>query len=682
MPLTFGSDSDVWALVESLKRSFGKRDRMWAQRRRIRYRQMGRELESLPLNPRIKDTALMTYQSDVPNQETHKRVKRLVANPPRLEVVIYDDAPATQRLGQDLEDGLKALLGWMEQHSPFHRRAAQHQMGDGLGILKIDFIPGHGSVLADYDLDVVTSEEEDETDDEGAATRNRIRTDFRDRLLRGESPPEAYDKMTDGALRTELPPYRMVAVDPLACYWWEDDDGIEVIAEVGKKSLNPLLDALRGYGLSLENNRLIVRGDGSEAIGGPTMPDSRTHSDLGSQVTFVEIRTRTQVILLIEHPKIKGMKRDLNDKGVILRFDNPFGPYTTGYALIAGDETTEVEPALRYQPPILAALNAAQAQNVLMTARLSASLEDALSPEYIKVSPEVADAPTDEDKTPTVNESREIPVIPGEIKRIESLKTDLAQIDQRIMLDASVGAFQDVLQGDAKSEATGHRLAIQVSQADIQMVPYQNSRALALKELLKGIIYSIRKHSLPIYIPTVPGGRRSANRVQVAQHAVITPEMADMDFELIVTLGAETPMTKYAREQHLRDQEEAGTVGYQTVVEASAENPEDEIKRVFEGKMLKAVMDRSIPLLADALLQYIEQKLAAAQGQGGGGEAGQLPFQATPETGLAGGGGAGPIGNPADVVRLPGVNMPVTQTVQSGPGAGTPESPGTGSVGY
>ena len=151
--------------------------------------------------------------------------------------------------------------------------------------------------------------------------------------------------------------------------------------------------------------------------------------------------------------------------------------------------------------------------------------------------------------------------------------------------------------------------------------------------------------------------------------------MADLTFELLVTLGAETPVTKYAKYQSLRDREEAGTVGYQTVFEQSdVENPEDEISRVFEGKLLKATMEQAIPLMVKSMMDYIQNKMFPPEPEPEAGlEAQGMEMGLPPETGLAGGGGpVGPV-NPEDMVRVPGVNMPTVQTVQSGPGQGAPE---------
>ena len=615
---------------------------------------MDNELASLPLNPLVSDGALMIQQDESPNQEVHKRVKRLVANKPRFETVSFDDKPSVQRACQEAEDGLKALYNWMNRgKTTFDWKITQFQQGDGLGIGKAIFVPGHGDVLGNYDSDEI----EAATTDEGDTYRDtlsKLPLDDEDRKIK------AYDTVTEMALMKELPPFRLVAVDPLTCYWFEDDDGIEILAEVGEKTLNPLLAAFEDEGLRYDSSkkRLYVTSEGSDVVGAGTTQQMAT-SDLSTRVTYVEIRTRTKIAILIEHPKIDSRVQGSSDeKGVILTFDNPFGPYTTGYVLVPADVTTEDDEADKYQPPVLASINNAHALNVLMTAQLSAAVESALAPPYVQIKEGQQVPESDEDKSPEQKEG-EIPYVAGELKRAEAPSVQLERIADRLIGQAAPYAFQEALSGDATSDTSGHRLAIQVAQADLQLVPYQNARAEAIKELMMGILYAIRRHGLSIYIPTLPDGIKDSRsgKSRVATKAKLTPEMADLNFDLIVTLGSETPVTKYAKWQALRDREEAGTAGYQTVVEQSdTENPEEEIKRVFEGKMLKATMEQTIPQLAEMVAAAVKARFDAWMNpeQPQQEQQPELPFGAPPSTGLAAGGGA----QPGIQMPLPGVGLP------------------------
>lgn len=691
MHLKLASDSDLWGLVDELKRGFSDRDNKWPARRLVRFRRMEDRLKTLPLNPRVSDTALMVHQSEVPNQEAHLRVKRLVANKPRFEVVIYEDDPKQQQLGQDLEDGLKALYKWVNRGKvSFDWIVTQFQQGDGLGIGKLVWVPGHGDTLAAYDPDKIAGGDEDDKGT-GAASRNKARRAYRDALASYKSDDvnreaKAYDKATASALRKELPPVRFVAVDPLRCYWWADDDGIEVITEVGEKRLNPLLAAFKGYGLRLDPTgaHLYVDKDGSDVVGEGSS-ELHARKDLASRVTYVEIRTRHEIAILIEHPKIaekapRGARSD-TERGVTLRFANPFGPYTTGYVLVPGDVTTEDDEADKYQPPILAALNEAQSYNTLMTAQLSAALEAALAAPYASVREPVQGSISDEDKAPEQAEG-EIAVIPGEIKRIEAPGVELERVRDNLVAESAPYRFREALQGEATSDTSGHRLAIQVSQADLQMVPYQNARADAIKEMMMGVLYAVRRHGLTVYIPTLPDGTRqgSAGQLRVMDQASLRPEMADLNFDLIVTLGAETPTTKYAKQAALRDAEEAGIIGYESVVEQSgAENPQDEIRRVFVGKTLKAVMETTIPQLAESISKAIQQRITDFMAGGAplAPPQGELPFGPPPESGLTAGGGS-QLAMQFEP-RLPGVNMPpAPYTSELGPSS--PEVAGLGAV--
>jgi len=681
MPFNTATAQDVWKLRDELKKYFRTRDRKWGNRRDLRYRRMEKELRSLPLNPELGNTALMIHQSEEPNQEVHKRVKRLVANRPRFEVVLLDSDPKLQSIAQDLENGIKALYKWMNRGKPtFDWLVTEFQQGDGLGIGAEDFLPDHGAALVDYDPDSLEADDE-EGDDDGVRQRNKARAYFRESkdsyVKKGrpeaEADRRAYADVTDRALRSERPPFRLRAVDPLACYWWEDGDGISIIAESGKKSLNPLLEALSSYGVKEVEGRLVVTGDGSDAVSSRTAPTAGlSGKDLSAEVEYTEIRTRNEIVILIEHPNIQAMtsreRGKVEDKGIVLRFPNPFGPYTTGYTLVPGDITTETDPADMYQPPTLGILNSTQAINVLATARLSSAVAKALTPTYVEITgSESAPPPGDEDKTPEA-QAREIPVIPGKVRRVETPDVDLDKAEARFLGEVQPHRFQDVQLGDAQSEASGHRLAIQVAQADIQMVPYQNNRADAIAELMKGIIFAVKKHGLPIYVPTIPDKSRKGSKVRVSEPAKITPEMADLPFELIVTLGSETPVSKYAKWKAMEEREAAGTVGYLTVIEESdVEDPMDEVARVVEGKVFKAAVEQLVPVMVqqvfEAAMARFQQAITppAPEAALPGAEMG-----IDPATGLASGGGGG-IGA-EDLTRLPGVNQPIApSTGEYGP---------------
>ncbi len=661
MSLKEAQAHDIWNLREQLLKEYRGRDTLWDDRRKIRFREMGQSLRSMPLNPEVSDHALLVHQTEVPNDETHKRVKRLIANPPRFEVVLMSADPDIQGMGQQLEHGIKALYPWIVRGKRYEWLTTENQQGDGIGLGKLDWLPDHGASLKDYDLDIITQE--------GDVPPGSPTDKFRKAVVKLEGDAgAAFDSVTTEALMAETPPVRLSAVNPRSCAWWEDGDGISLIVEHGKKLLNPLLAVFKDYGLTIKENRLVITETGADALAGETIPAEPTqfnYQDLGQQVLYTEIRTRDSIVIMIEHPDVqgkvkKGKKKDKDDRGVIFRFENPFGPYSTGYSLIPGNITDHADVAHKYQPVILGLLNDAQPQNVLMTARLSAATAAALAPKYIKVNPDVPLPAADESKAPGVTESAEITAIEGEIKVAEGPNIDLDKAEDALARSTEQFKLQEALQGGASSEASGHRLAVQVSQADIQMVPYQNARADSIKELMKAIIYAVRKHGLPIFVPTLPNGRNTTGAIRVSEPAIITPEMADLPFDIIVQVGAETPVTKYAKWSALADREERGTAGYQTVVEQSdVDDPEDEIGRVFEGKLLKATMEQLVPTIAQMAVAFATARLEAAMlpGGGQGGDVTGVPA----DTGLAGGGGA-EAGASADP-RLPGIAMPVQPTV-------------------
>lgn len=686
MEIDLSTDEKIWQFADAIKAPFELRDEIWANRRKVRFREMEPELSRLPLNPAISDKALMVVQSELPNQEVHKRVKRLVANPPKFEVVVYDEDPEKQALGQELEDGVKAMWKWLNRGKvPFDVISTQFQQGDGLGWGKLDYLASHGSSLKELDPDELTILGDDEEDvDESSPSYRFTKKVKKYKEEDGQDDTNAnrsaYSDLVDENLKKELPPFRLSAPDPLTMYYFEDGDQVSVTVERGKKLLHPLIEAFGAEGLRIENERLVLVSDGTEAIGGRTLPEEFDSGILGKEVNYIEIRTKEKIICAIEHPKVKEGAKG-KDRGVILEYDNPFSPYSTGYVMIPGDISTHPNPAHMYQPTILGILSTAHSKNVLMTATLSAGLEAALSPKYIEVKDEENLPAPDEDKTPEAVEGREIPSVAGTIKKMESADIDLARAEERIMAEESQFRINENLTGDtSSSEVSGHRLAIQVGQADLQMGQYQNSRKAAIEELMKAILYAIKKRGLAVYIPTMPDGTSTKEGRKIGRKAKLTPEMADLEFELVVTLGSETPVTLYAKWQAMSQREAEGTLGYLTLMENSnVENPQDEIRRVFAGKALKATMEQVVPFLVQRemenvqarITQYMQQRQIQAQqaaGQGGGQVEGQVPppgdlqMGTDPQTGMANGGGGAALGNPQDVVRQPGVNMPVVQS--------------------
>jgi hypothetical protein len=112
---------------------------------------------------------------------------------------------------------------------------------------------------------------------------------------------------------------------------------------------------------------------------------------------------------------------------------------------------------------------------------------------------------------------------------------------------------------------------------------------------------------------------------------------------------------------------EQGTAGYQTVVEQSdTEDPDEEIARVFEGKMLISTMEQLIPVLTELAVAYGKQRvmeqLAPPTPEAPPSDGQQLALGIPPETGLAAGGGGGVEGE--DLVRVPGVGMPLAPSTK------------------
>jgi len=332
--------------------------------------------------------------------------------------------------------------------------------------------------------------------------------------------------------------------------------------------------------------------------------------------------------------------------------------------LIPGDITSSPDPSDRYQPPILGTLNVAQPTNVLATIRLSAAIEAELRKPYIK-SPDNANVPqltsAETPKTATETDGVPVPVVQGEVKLPEAPNIDLDRAEARFTMIESQNRFSEVLSGDATSADSGHKLAIQVSQADTQLVPYQNRRAHAIAEGLRACEAAVTKLGVPIYVRDIPQGAMGKERV--AKMQVLDPEDLVIDHDILVTIGSETPITKFAKWAALSQRYREGGISFETWIEESdVENPTEEIARIFEGKALNEVLQAVLPTVIGMILSRVTAKLTPPeqtppeQGQGG------LPGGAGAPPDLASmmGGGAPPAPNVpvAGMGKVPGVGLP------------------------
>jgi hypothetical protein len=670
-------------MVKAASKPFEPRNDLYENRRKVRFRQMEKELKALPLSNRAgANQALLVFQTEEPNQEVHRRVKRLVANKPRIECIIYDGDEDAKIASQEVKDALKALWKWMNRgKTPPDRISTSYQQGDGCGWLKLDFIPSFSDeTLAPYDIEYLEMEDDEFNGlglDEVYGKARKEYRDLRDKKQESdigdaEASTKSYSEVTDKALRRCDPPFRLSAPDPVTIVHEKDGDAIVLVIEKGKRKVSALLDAFGDNGLRLIANRLVVN-NGGEAAGDATIPENGAlHEDYKDVCDYTEIRTRHEIVILMRHPQLakNARKAKVEDDYVRIAFENPFGPYSTGYIPVPGDITGSHDPAHEFQPPILGTLSLAQPLNVLETARLSAAIDKALAGKYIKVDdaqPATGMNAAQTDKTPGIKDGKPIPVIPGEVRREEASNIDLDKSEQLLNGMMNSYRFNEVLAGDAQSSDSGHKLAIQVSQADTQLVPYQNARAEAIAEVLMCCLYATKKHGSAIWVKELPDndGITMNKTDKVAGYRALRPEMFDLDFNLVVTIGSETPVTKFAKWSALEQRFKAGTLSFETLMEQSdVENVSDEIARIFEGQTLTAVMQQAIPVVVKMIADRALAKLTPQPAPG--------PGEVVGEGGNANGGGMpGAVASTpvAGIGRLPGVGLsPAGPTVgEDGP---------------
>ena len=178
-PMNSFTVTQLMKIVKAVEDPFKRRDEKWKHRRTVRYRQMESELKQLPLSTRGgRNQALMIFQTEEPNQEAHRRTKRLVANKPRIEVIIYASDEATKKLAQDVKDVLKALYKWVNRAKvPAERKVVEYQQADGCGIFKCDYIADYtDDALMYYDPDVLVMDAVEGEDEGQTKARNSFQS--------------------------------------------------------------------------------------------------------------------------------------------------------------------------------------------------------------------------------------------------------------------------------------------------------------------------------------------------------------------------------------------------------------------------------------------------------------------------------------------------------------------------
>lgn len=557
------------------------------------------------LGPAFKD-AFTPYQSPEPDQEIQRRKHILVSNPMELEVIARSRKDAAK--AQQLENALEAIADALFTPK-VNADECDAILGDGAAILMLE--RREGKALAPYANRTALARAVDpDYQDEGAAEDAADLAEPEETAIAAYSEAyrkhgdhaKAYDEVTQQAQAEEGLLWCVKVIDREVFDGFEHEDGqtFRIAMIDGKVPLNPLLKTLEGYGVRREGNRFVLTEDrkpaGQPALGSILQPADEHDLDLdaGQLVRCTRIIRPDKVCIYVEDLDVEESGSTRPDSGVVVEFDNPLAGVGTGVYIVPGDSRTRggtLEE--RYKPAVLGMLVEADILNLVNTAWLTMLFEEASRPPYQQVAenqglPPPADA-TRETKAQRVQDGRTPALVRGELRRAETLGVNIGEV--RSLLEQQIGRYRsdDFFAGSGSAGEAGIHLARIQTAFLTQMAPIQERRAETRRRILMDLMQAVAITGEPIYCHATPRDRRPADAggVRIEEARALTPELAKLPVDVRVTIGADSPETKYAREQAVRANVEFGLYGMTTGMELlGVKDPDAERKRMAVDAMV------------------------------------------------------------------------------------------------
>lgn len=466
MPKDLTASQAIKAAME-LQASFNRHE-MMRTRRSIRAREVEPDLEALGLSPKLQD--LITWQTEEPNQEASRYATAFSTAEPQVAVFLETEKPEKQKLGETLE-------GWY---------------GGSLETLYPDFYP--------YDLHM--------TADGFAVGRLDLKPAFWSGIpARKDLESEEFNSKVDDHRKLIGLPFEMVLVDPATFYYDEDKKREKIIVgvEVGSRRESVVREAYEKFKRKGRRKRTDP-----EKFLNPTVPDTAIQS--GKLVNYVVLRTAG----ISYHMLIGDSKADQE-----ILWEGPSDyPDHTGYILWRGRYTGLDNVERKYDPFILASLNAAQIKSLFVTLQADFAVQAAqtwLEREQSKGAPTVSRAITSAAKTSgaakRTDKGRAATLEEGARVRYREVAGDMAAVLARIEGEEERNRFSDALMGEAAASATG-RAIIRMQEAAGRLLRQGfKAKQLACEETLSVIrrtIYGNPKKFIPdgrhIYVPRLLEG--------------------------------------------------------------------------------------------------------------------------------------------------------------------------------
>lgn len=578
--------------------------------------------------------AFVPAQSGIPNKALFRLTNIMASNPHEFAAVVRSTDQGEVNLGQDYEDAHVAIDELL--FTTEIKRKMRGFLADSYGVVAVDVKPTK-EVLAKFaDRNELEEYAENDAEDENedspkAKYRKRYQSISDDDEKKGrerttrERHEDAYDAVTTDAMLADGLCVNVRVPDVLTFRGFQTDGDPHCFAigmEFGQKQLNPLLDALSGYGLRVRDGLLYIEDESDkrkrartasyEALGVGMIAESQSATTGGETwVEYCQVRTCEETLILIEHPG--GKKGADGEPGVLIRVPNLFGNKYTGYFLIEGDAKTRSGSLEdRYEPPLKALITEAQHYNLLRSAYEAMGIEEATRAPYVPIekgSP-ITDS-TEEVKSSQPQDG--VPQVAGEIKRVESTGAKLEEILKHSTEELHAHEPLIGFAGTGSAGESGQHLARAQTAILTELTAYQANVA----EVCKRVHLCIDAYTIATgeaikvtYVPESDGEKRSKAEVRE-----LTPKMAKLPIDVTYTIGSRTPEGDWAAEQMSRTRWLDGVYGlteHQKQIGIT-----DPIRTQFEtgvDSMLGSVKGLLEGEISPLLKEYIRQEIKRAFG--------------------------------------------------------------------
>lgn len=433
--------------ARELKEDFNSHSLM-KTRRLVRAREIEPDLEALGITPRLKD--IISWQTEEPNQEAHRYAAAFSTAEPEVSVFTEGDAPEVKKRGEELESFYNgSLLGLVEDSYPFEI----HMAADGLAVGRLDLKPGFWR---------------------GIPSRDGM-------------PADDFNIMVDEHRKNVGLPFDFPMIDP-ATFFYEEDKKREKVtlgAEFGLRKVSVLEKIYKESGQKKKSPEKYLS---------PTVPDDDTKSR-GKRVLFVVLRT-PETIYHIRLDDLGGSKSKGDD--VLWEGPNLLKP-STGYILWRGRYSGFSDPERKYEPFIMASLNAAQPKSLFITLQMDFAVQAAqvwLEQDPSKGPPTIGRAITKAAKTAGATRRTEqgraaASFEEGAHLRWREVAGDLKEALTRLEMEEERNSFSDALMGEAAASATGRAIIRMQEAAGKQLRQGLKAKQKAMLELVRTVRHTL-----------------------------------------------------------------------------------------------------------------------------------------------------------------------------------------------